>query len=65
VNSHQKCTIEVCRKDLQNCREELVKARVQSGGQQGEEAVRGGEYPARVRATEQELKMVREKDGEV
>ena len=39
-----------------------MKARVQSAGRQGEEVVRGGECPARVRATEQELKMVWEKE---
>ena len=56
MNSHQQCTIEACRRELETCRQELLEAKVQLAGQQGTNG--GGEDNGRVKTSEQELKMV-------
>lgn len=56
MNSHQQCTIEACRGELETCRQELLEAKVQLAGQQG--TMGGGEDHGRVKTSEQELKMV-------
>ena len=56
MNSHQQCTIEACRRELETCRQELLETKVQLAGQQG--TMGGGEDHGRVKTSEQELKMV-------
>ena len=56
MNSHQQCTIEAYRRELETCRQELLEAKVQLAGQQGTNG--GGEDHGRVKTSEQELKMV-------
>ena len=56
MNSHQQCTIEACRRELETRRQELLEAKVQLAGQQGTNG--GGEDHGRVKTSEQELKMV-------
>ncbi len=60
TNEHQKCLLEGYRCELERCREELVEARVRVEGREGEgEGCVGGEEMARLKSSEQELKMVR------
>ena len=60
VNEHQKCELEQYKKQLENCRGELTETRVELAALQGNEESRniGEEHAARMRATEQELRMV-------
>ena len=57
VNEHQKCELEVCGRELRECRLELVGVRVVTAGRVGS-GERGVAKEGSGRSSEQELKMV-------
>ena len=56
MNEHQKCELEACRNRLEECRAELIEARVRGTEKQLSEYTE--ENTATTKATDQELKMV-------
>lgn len=64
VNQHQTCELEAMKKKLEACREELVESRAQIAGLEsgsGRDCENdSGSWQAKQRATEQDLKMVRD-----